>query len=292
MRGTPDTSDYAGAPWLFADMVLITAMTVIVKLQGATYPAAQLVFLRALIGCALIAPLVWHHRRDFTTMRQPWRNAGRVTCNAVALTCNFVALASLPLALVTAISFTRQPVTMLLAVTLLRERVTPWVWAGTALAFCGVLVMIGPVALVPGLGLLAAFGAVLFGSMAAIQTRALREESAVVMMLFYVAGLLVLTAVPAWLWWMPVQSSDLPALLAIGLLAQLGQFCFLRAYRFSPASVLAPLSYGALVLATAAGWLVFDEAPTLATLVGIAIIVTALRIVHRARSGTGSGPGD
>lgn len=278
------TSDYAGAPWLLADMVLITCMTVIVKLQGASYPAAQLVFLRALIGALLIAPLVWRHRQDVVAMQRPWRNAARVACNAIALTCNFVALANLPLALVTAISFTRQPVTMLLAVTFLREKVRPLAWVGTGLAFCGVLVMIGPVALVPGLGLLAAFGSVLFGSMAAIQTRALRAESAVVMMLFYVVGLLLLTAVPAWLFWVPVQGADLPALFAIGLLAQLGQFCFLRAYRFSPASVLAPLSYGALVLATGAGWLVFAEVPTWATVAGIAIIIVALRIVHVARS--------
>lgn len=280
---TRDT-DYAGAPWLIADMLLITCMTVIVKLQGANYSAAQLVFLRALTGGFLIAPLVWRHRGDFRNMRQPWRNTGRVACNAIALTCNFVALASLPLAMVIAISFTRQPVTMLLAVTLLREKVPPLAWAGTALAFVGVMVITGPIALVPGFGLIAVFGSVLFGSMAAIQTRALKDESAIVMMVFYVLGLLILCAVPAWLAWTPLQAADLPALVAIGLLAQLGQFCFLRAYRFSPASVLAPLSYGALVLSTLAGWMVFDEVPTLATLIGICVILAALHIIQKSRS--------
>ncbi len=274
---------YAGAPWLIADMVLITAMTAIVKLQGVNYPAVQLVFLRALIGCVLIVPFVWLNRRDFAVMHQPWRNAGRVACNAVALTCNFAALAALPLALVTAISFTRQPVTMLLAVTLLREKVTRWGWAGAALAFGGVMVMVGPVALLPGLGLLAAFGSVVFGSLATIQTRALRGESAVVMMLFYVVGLLVLAGPPALTLWVPVRGADWPALLAIGVLAQAGQFCFLRAYRHSPASVLAPLSYGALILSTATGWLVYGETPTTATFAGIAVIIAALRIVQIAR---------
>lgn len=274
---------YAGAPWLLADMVLISGMTVIVKLQGGSYPAVQLVFVRALIGSMLIAPFVWHHRRDFGTLHQPLRNAVRVGCNAAALTCNFVALATLPLALVTAISFTRQPVTMLLAVTVLREQVSWWGWAGIALAFAGVLLMIGPVALVPGLGLAAAFGAVLFGSVAAIQTRALRDESAVVMMLFYVMGLLVLTGVPAWAVWVPVQRGDMTALLAMGALAQAGQFCFLRAYRFSPASVLAPLSYLALILATGAGWLFFDEISTLVTFAGMAVIVVALSLMQVAR---------
>ena len=284
MPGKTREGDYAGAPWLIMDMVLITGMTVIVKLQGATYPAVQLVFLRALMGGVLIMPLIWRHRRDFAVMRQPWRNAGRVACNAVALSCTFVALANLPLALVTAISFTRQPTTMLFAVALLRERVRPLAWVGTGLAFCGVMVMIGPVALVPGVGLLAAFGSVVFGSMAAIQTRALRNESAVVMMAFYVAGLLALTAGPAWVWWVPVQSTDLPALFAIGLLAQLGQYCFLHAYRRSAASVLAPISYGAIVLAAVAGWLVFDESPTTATLIGIGTILVALRIVQISRA--------
>ncbi|MFN4129327.1 MAG: hypothetical protein ACK4GC_05875 [Paracoccaceae bacterium] len=65
------------------------------------------------------------------------------------------------------------------------------------------------------------------------------------------------------------------------------QLVLLRAYHFSPASVLAPLSHGSLVLATAAGWLVFDAAPTLATLAGIDIIVVALRMVQLGRSKPG-----
>ena len=86
-------------------MTLVTGVTVLVKIEGQSRPVAQMVFLRALIGLVLIAPLVWRHRGDFARMRAPWRNVGRVSCNAVALGMNFTALTLLPLPVVTGISF-------------------------------------------------------------------------------------------------------------------------------------------------------------------------------------------
>ncbi len=44
-----------GIVWLLSDTTLVTGMTVLVKMQGASYPAIQLVFIRALIGLILIA---------------------------------------------------------------------------------------------------------------------------------------------------------------------------------------------------------------------------------------------
>ena len=62
-------------------------------------------------------------------------------------------------------------------------------------------------------------------------------------MAFYTLALTALTAVPAALVWHPVAAADLPALLAIGVLAQVGQYCFVRAHHLASAGVLAPLGY-------------------------------------------------
>ena len=45
------------AGWLLVDMALVTTMQAIVKVQGETYPAVQLVFLRSLVGLLSVAPL-------------------------------------------------------------------------------------------------------------------------------------------------------------------------------------------------------------------------------------------
>jgi S-adenosylmethionine uptake transporter len=269
----------SGILWLLCDTTLVTGMTVLVKMQGASYPAVQLVFIRALIGLLLILPMIWRHRRQLVHSRDPLRNIMRISCNAVALTGNFVALTMLPLVLVNALGFTRPLVSMLMAVIMLGERVSRWRWIGAVFAFAGVLVMLAPDAFAWNFGLVAVLLSIVFGALATIQTRMLHYENTTVMMVFYTAGLTVITFVPALFVWQPVRGEDWPALIGIGLLAQLGQFCFLRAYQIASASLLAPFGYLSIVFATASGYFFFDEAPDLRTLIGIVVIIAALQAI-------------
>ncbi len=270
---------HSGILWLLCDTTLVTGMTVLVKMQGASYPAVQLVFIRALIGLLLILPMIWRHRRQLVHSRDPLRNIMRISCNAVALTGNFVALTMLPLVLVNALGFTRPLVSMLMAVIMLGERVSRWRWIGAVFAFAGVLVMLAPDAYAWNFGLVAVLLSIVFGALATIQTRMLHYENTTVMMVFYTAGLTVITFVPALFVWQPVRGEDWPALIGIGLLAQLGQFCFLRAYQIASASLLAPFGYLSIVFATASGYFFFDEAPDLRTLIGIVVIIAALQVI-------------
>ncbi|WP_332711332.1 DMT family transporter [Pelagibacterium mangrovi] len=267
----------AGIAWLLADTTLVTAMTVLVKIEGATYPAIQLVFIRSLIGLISILPLAWRKRRAVLETRQPLRHLFRVACNTIALTCNFTALAALPLALVNAIGFVRPLVVLLFAAWLLGERITRVRWIGTAIGFLGILIILAPGAVVWSWGLVAALGSVLFGSLAVIQIRAMANEDTAVLMVFYTVGLSVLTAIPAIMVWEPVAASDWVTLLTIGVLAQLGQYCFLRAYQTTPTAILAPLGYLSIVFASIAGFVFFGDTPTLTTILGVIVILLALQ---------------
>ncbi len=268
-----------GIVWLLSDTTLVTGMTVLVKMQGSSYPAIQLVFIRALIGLILILPMIWRHRRQLIHSRDPLRNIMRISCNAVALTSNFVAVTMLPLVLVNALGFTRPLVSMLMAVAMLGERVSRWRWIGAIFAFVGVLIMLAPDTFAWNLGLVAVLLSIVFGALATIQTRMLHYENTTVMMVFYTAGLTVITVIPALFTWQPVRGEDWPALIGIGLLAQLGQFCFLRAYQIASASLLAPFGYLSIVFATASGYVFFDEMPDLRTLIGIVVIIATLQAV-------------
>nr|WP_256438157.1 DMT family transporter [Agrobacterium burrii] len=263
---------------MLLDMTLVAGgMTALVKAQGVTYPAFQLVFIRAMIGLIFILPLIWRHRMEMLRVKYPWRNLFRICCNAIALTSNFIAITLLPLATVNAIGFSRPLVTMAMAVAFLGERVSRYRWAGACLAFAGVLVVIGPGGAEFNAGVLVVLVSVVFGALAVIQTRALRQENTTVMMVFYTVGLAVITAVPAIWTWKPVAPLDWGPLLAIGLLAQMGQYCFLRAYRIADASVLAPVSYLSILFVTAVGYFLFDEVPETGVVLGIAIILVSLQ---------------
>ncbi|WP_108397738.1 DMT family transporter [Devosia submarina] len=270
-----------GIAWLLSDMVLVTIMTVLVKLGGASYPAVQMVFIRSLIGLVSVLPLAWRHRRALRQTRHWGRHGFRVLCNTIALNANFAALTALPLALVNAIGFMRPLVVLALATWMLGERSGPWRWIGACIGFAGVLVMVGPSEISWNLGLLAALTMVVFGSLATVQTRALAGENTTVLMVFYTVGLTLFTAIPALLAWQPVSVGDWPLLLAIGVLAQMGQYCYLRAYQSSPANMLAPFSYLSIVLASLAGFIVFGEVPGVTTFAGIAIIIGALVLTGR-----------
>jgi drug/metabolite transporter (DMT)-like permease len=177
-----------GAAFILVDMVLVVIMLAVVKQAGASFPPAQLVFLRALVGLLLIVPLAWRHREPCGPPGGWAAHVGRVLCSALALGCNFTAVVALPLALVTAIGFTRPFVVLALAVLVLGERVSRTRWIASILCFAGVLVMTRPGEVVWDWALLAAFGSVLFGSIATIQTRRLAGESTIVLMVFYTWG--------------------------------------------------------------------------------------------------------
>lgn len=267
-----------GIVWVLADMLLVSGgMTALVKAQGMVYPAFQLVFIRSLIGLLFILPLIWRHRRQIRHTKHPWKNISRISCNAIALTSQFMAYTLLPLAVVNALSFSRPLVTMAMAVAFLGEAVSRLRWVGAAFAFAGVLVMLAPGGVEWNLGLLAVVATVVFGSLAIIQTRMLRDENTTVMMVFYTVGLAVITAVPAIFVWQPVKIFDWVPLLGIGLLAQAGQYCFLRAYRLADASVLAPIGYLSIVVTTAAGYIFFGEVPDKRIVIGAIVILIALQ---------------
>jgi drug/metabolite transporter (DMT)-like permease len=271
--GAPRVPLWISAGWLLLDMALVTTMQAIVKAEGETYPAVQLVFLRSLVGFMSVVPLVWRHRRKLTDLSNIRCHLARVAFNSVALTLNFAAFAALPLALVTAIGFTRPLVLLVMAAIMLGESVTRMRYSFTALGFIGVIVMVQPDALPWNMGLVAALGSVFFGSLAVVQTRRLAGESTVVLMLFYTVGLTLLTSIPATVVWVPIPWSESPNIILVGVLAQVGQYCWLQAYQKQEARLLAPIGYLSILFSGFAGWLFFGEIPSLSLCIGAAIVV-------------------
>ncbi len=269
----------ASAGWLLLDMALVTTMQALVKAQGETYPAVQLVFLRSLVGFVSVTPLVWRHREELTRLSNLRSHLLRVAFNSAALTSNFAAFAALPLALVTAIGFTRPLFMLVLAATMLGERVSKARFVFTAVGFAGVLIMVRPDAMPWNIGLLAAFGSVFFGSLAAIETRRLAGENTLVLMLFYTVGLTLLTAAPAALVWEPIPWTQAPSIILIGVLAQAGQYCWLQAYQKQEARLLAPIGYLSIIFSAGAGWLYFGEVPSASLCIGAVIVILTTLLV-------------
>lgn len=247
----------------------------IVKALGLGYPAFQLVFLRAGVGLLIMLPWIWRYRGAFVGVQDLRLHALRVVFSATALTASFFAITRLPLALFTAVSFTRPILTMMAAAWLLREVITRDRWIAAGVGFVGVLIAVDPSGITGNWGLAAQMLVVFAATGAVITTRRLVAAPTVVMMTFYTAGLTLITAPFAGFTWVPVPQEQWPILLAIGVFAQSAQFCFLRAHRYGQAGYLSVLSYASLVFSTTVGYLVFDEIPKPAFWAGAALIIAA-----------------
>lgn len=266
----------SGGAWLLADLSLNIWALSIVKAMGLDFPPAQLVFLRAVVGFLLMLPWIWRERGRFARVADPGLHLLRVALSTIALTASFFAIARVPLALFTAINFTRPVVLMAMAALLLCEHVPPRRWVAGLVALAGVVVAVdvsGPASF--SWGLPALLVTVVAGTAAVIVTRRLKATPTIVLMSFYTGGLALLVAPFTALGWRPVESAEWPLLLAVGIFAQAAQFCFLQAHKRAEAAFLAVLGYGSLVMSAAVGYFVFGEVVTLRFALGAALIVAA-----------------
>lgn len=275
MRADDPHDNLRGGAWLIADMALNVWALSIVKALGAGYASSQIVFLRAGVGLVLLAPLIWRQRAAFRVRSDMPLHLLRVVLSVVTLTASFFAIARLPLALFTAVNFTRPLVTMIMAALILSETIGRGRWIAAGVALIGVVVAVNPTEVAWTWGLAALGVVILSGSGAVIATRRLRGTPQIVMMTWYTAGLAAFSAPLAVLNWVPVEPGHWVPLLLIGVFAQSAQSCFLRAHHHGEAGFLSILGYMSLVVSVSVGYLIFGEIPTLGFWIGAALVIGA-----------------
>lgn len=184
-------------------------------------------------------------------------------------------LRSLPLAEAATIGFVSPVLITILSVPFLRERVTSRRWAATIVGLLGVLVVIRPGSAASQPAAFWGLGSAMAWSVAIILTRKMSGGNVATMLAWSSAtGLLLLTALLP-LVWVPPTAGQVLFGVALGVVATTGQFLMVHAYRYAPASLLAPFSYGQLLWAVVGGYLVFHTLPDIWTLIGGTIIAAS-----------------
>jgi drug/metabolite transporter (DMT)-like permease len=117
-----------------------------------------------------------------------------------------------------------------------------------------------------------------------------KTEPTRVIMFYYAFWTAVLSAVPAFLWWVTPTPFELMLLVGVGFLGILGQGMITQAWTQADAAALVTLDYSRILYAAIAGFLVFGEVPGVWSFAGMALIVGAsLYLVlsegRRARAG-------
>ena len=253
------------------------------KALGPGFSPVQTVFFRSAFAFIPLMPLMWHTGWDVVRTNRPWSHAKRVGAGLLSMGCFFYAVGYLPLAALTAVTFTMPLFLTLLSVPLLGERVGWRRAAATIVGFAGVLLIIRPgVGGVDWIYGIALVGAALY-ALAVVFVRQLGQTEPAIRTFFYysfcsaVASGLVLPFV-----WVEPTLREWLLLITLGIVGGLAQYAMVEAYRHAAATIVAPFEYTQIVWATGLGILLFAEWPDWAVLAGATMVAgSGLYIWHR-----------
>ena len=194
---------------------------------------------------------------------------------AVSSWCYGVAV--FPLTMATTIGFTTPFFIFPLAKIFLNEHIGWSRWVATFFGFFGIMVILHPStenAFNP-MTLALITSTFMFASLDIINKRLLIEDEKLLPMLFYSAlGATILSFIPALLTWKTPTSLELFLLFILGGGANLILFCLLKAYAATEVSAIQTFRYFELILSGFFGLIIFQEFPSLNTLLGITIIIS------------------
>jgi drug/metabolite transporter (DMT)-like permease len=194
---------------------------------------------------------------------------------AVSWWCYFMSFKTLPLALATTLTFSSQLFVILLVWPMLRERVTWAQLSATLVGFVGVLVAAGiwdPSTLDWRVSY--GFASAFMGAVMILITRALSFTERTETIMFYMALVVFVSAIPQSLIDWPALDRELALWLSLmGLSGTLGAWLMVEAYRRAEASALAPYTYTRLVFAAALGTWLFGDVIATSTVTGALLIV-------------------
>lgn len=241
----------------------------------ATYSVGQLLLLRAVASLALLSPAIWRSRGAFRAIQRPGLQLLRVALSTLEVAAFFLATVYLPLADVITY-YLAAPIFVTAASALFLGEHVGWRrWSAIAVGFAGVIVALRPSAeAVSWPAMIALAGSASFAALMII-TRSLRGTPDIVLTSAQFLGTLAFGAVLSPFGWITPGWFDLGLFAFAGFIAIGAALCVNRSLKLAEASVVTPYQYTMIIWAVIFGYVVFGDVPSVAMLVGAAIIIAA-----------------
>ncbi len=256
----------------------------------AGLPALQVVFARYAMHFAM-SLVVFLPRDGVNALRSnaPAKQVLRSVFLLGSTILNFTALKYLPITVTTTIMFAGPIVVTLLAIPILGEKVGMHRIIAVCFGFLGVVLVMQPWGAGFHPAMFLNLAALCVASLYFVMTRMLAGVESNATSQVWASGLATICLTPfalsVWVW--PETAASWAFLLLIGIFGGSGHILATAAHRMADASILAPVIYIQIILASVSGILFFDTWPTVWTLGGGLIIIAAgIYIWHRERSKT------
>jgi drug/metabolite transporter (DMT)-like permease len=271
-----------GVTLMLVAMAALPLVDVCAKFLGQMgIPALQIVWARMFLGAAMFLPAAYRVAGWRCLLPdRPGFHLARAAFLVGATGFFASALATMPIADSLAIYFVQPLLITALSPLLLGERVGPRRWVAVAVGFCGTLVVIRPglQEFNPGMALAFASGACM--ALYMLVTRRLARDEDPVLATFHSNAMgAAMTSLALPFLWQPPGAEGWALLLLMAAVAALAHLLITRAHAMAEASVLAPLVYTEIIMATLAGWWFFGDLPDRWTALGMAILVTCASYV-------------
>jgi drug/metabolite transporter (DMT)-like permease len=269
---------------------MFTVMNVFAKLLSANHSVIEIAFYRNLIASLPFLFMVFIlGDRDILIIRsKPALVASRAVFGSITIVTTFAAFSLMPMAETTALLFTSSLFIPVLGVIFLKERVGPYRWTAVIAGFSGVIIMLKPSGDFFLLGVAVAMVAAFMQASLQIVLRYLggHERPETVTFYFFVIGTLV-TALPLPFVVVRPTLAEIPLLFGVGLSGAAAQWLLSTAFRNAPAAIVTVFNYSGIVWATLFGWLIWNEWPLPAVLVGAAVVIASNFLIIRRESRLG-----
>ncbi len=279
----PVATSWVAVPMMLGAMLCLTLLDSLLKHLAATNPVGPLVFFRNLVQVSVLLMVARAAAPEALRTPQLGLHLSRGACLFATTVLITLALTHLPMAQTYALTFSAPLMATLLALVFLGERPKAAQWACMAAGFAGVLIALDPSAAL-SLALLLPLAQAAANAVFYVLTRyAGRREGALALVLWAGVGALTVSAVGL-LAFQPMALRTWLLLGLAGLLGTCGQLLMAGAFRRASTAVVSPLVYSQIVWAMLLGFVLFDEVPSMSSIVGgLVVAASGIGVVRFSR---------
>jgi S-adenosylmethionine uptake transporter len=261
--------------WFLFSLLVSSCNDIIAKKLGQNISGFEIVTLRFFFSTVILLPFMFYAgRAGFKTKHLGVHAArGFILFAAIAIWC--ICLKSVPVVMVTLLSFSIPLFFIILAYFFLNEKIGPQRLAITIIGFVGILIVINPTQMnFNPITLTLVIAVILFAGLDVLNKKYISQESTV-NMLFYSSLFTTLFSLAPTIYagWVSPNLHDLILCIILGAGANLILYALLKAFTLADATALSPLRYSELIFSAGLGYLFFNELPNNSIYLGAAIII-------------------
>ena len=226
-------------------------------------------FLRFFFGLILILPFIFYSK--FQNYKTPnfKIHLTRGILNIPMMLLGFSALQLIPLEQIKAISFVTPIIVVVLSVIFLKEKIYLIRIGALLIGLIGVFVILRPGIVPINVGAYLVLCSCSIWSVVVIITKfAARVDSAFTILSYQYTLVTFLSFPIALYFWQSPSSQTLIYLIFAGIAGTIVHLCINTAYKLTDLSVLQPVNFSRLLIASLFGFLIFDEIPDIWTIIG------------------------